>query len=182
MRVKIAEMRTAFDKVIPGYADAWNTAKIAAAGGPLSRRRLRWDGPRKYLRMDGERCLLLYTVLRAVDVPESYDVPSDPETMLVQNRGYVSLMVVRFADQQEAARALYAMRDPAVELNDRRHARRSDKPYEPDLDSFWWTYDGTDFDERCKITLRVLQYVHENSTSIDPVWKHQSAADLIGES
>ena len=131
-RVEIATMRSAFDRVIPGYADAWNKAKIAAEHEPWEKKRFRWDERRKYLRMSEERCLLLYTTLRTVGLPESYGVPDDPNTMLIQNRGYVSLMVVRFVDQQKAAKALHAMQDPGVELNNRRHAQNSGEPYEPD--------------------------------------------------
>ena len=118
-----------------------------------------------------------------IGLPESYGVPDDPNTMLIQNRGYVSLMVVRFVDQQKAAKALHAMQDPGVELNNRRHAQNSGEPYEPDsLDSFWWTYDGTDFNERCEITLRVLQYIRENGTAIDPIWQRVTPSQLISES
>ena len=103
--------------------------------------------------------------------------------MLVENRGYVPLMVVWFAQQQEAARALYAMRDPNVEVNHRRWAMRSKKPYEPQsIDSYWWTDDGTDFEHRCRIALKVLQYIRDNGTTIEPVWKRCTPQQLIRSS
>ena len=176
-------MRTAFDEVIPGYANAWNEARLDAAGDSWSRQRRRWDTTRKYLRYDDERCLLPYHITSTVGLHSSFDVPRAPNAMLIQNRGYVSLMVVWFADQHEAAKALYAMRDPGVEANDRRWAKNRNEPYEPaSIDSFFWTYDGTDFEDRCRIALRVLGYVRDNGTKIAPVWKQHTPQNLIQES
>ena len=176
-------MRAAFDAVIPGYADAWNKARLDAAEEPARRRNRRWDATRKYLRHADERCLLPYHITGTVGLHSSFRVPRAPNAMLVQNRGYVSLMVVWFSDQQESAQALYAMRDPGVEANNRRRAKNRNKPYEPDsIDSFFWTYDGTDFEDRCKIALQVLRYVRDNGTKIEPVWKQHTPQDLIQES
>ena len=182
-------MRTALDEVIPGYADAWNEAMIDAETGPSLKRRMRWDTRRKYLRLAEERRLLPYRIHRRHSpddsgwLESSFDLPNDPNAMLVENRGYVPLMVVWFAQQQEAARALYAMRDPNVEVNHRGWAMKSKKPYEPQsIDSFWWTYDGTDFEHRCRIALKVLRYIRDNGTTIEPVWKKCTPRQLIRSS
>ena len=166
-------MREAFDAVIPGYPDAWNRAMVNRdPAGASSRRARRWDGQRQYLRFAEERCMLLYNIQRSDSYSEDRALPRDPNVMTIENRGYVPLMNVRFADRREALKALYEMRDPGVELNNWRHAKSSGTPYEPDSqESFFWTYDGTDFDARCKITLRVLDYIREHAISIDPIWE-----------
>ena len=176
-------MRTAFDEVIPGYADAWNKARIDAAGGPSSTRSSRWDARRKYLRHGEERCLLPYCITSTVKLSPSSGLPNDPNAMLIQNRGYVSLMIAWFADRQEVAKALYAMRDSGVEANRRRWAKNGKKPYEPEsIDSFFLTYDGTDFEDRCRITFQVLRYVRDNGKRIEPVWNRYTPQELIQQS
>ncbi len=181
-RTRIDDMRTAFDEVIPGYADAWNKAMLDAARGPLNRRSRRWDTRRKYLRREEERCLLPYRIQRHGPL-ESFGLPTDPDAMLIQNRGYVPLMVVWFAQQQEAAKALHAMRDPNIEAHRRRWTRERKEPYEPtSIDSFYWTNDSTDFEHRCRIALEVLRYVRDNGTRIEPVWRQCTPQQLIQQS
>ena len=181
-RTTISEMRRAFDEVIPGYADAWNKAMVDASRGPQTRRRWRWDLNRKYLRIDSERCLVPYHLMSAVAHP-SFEMLNDPDAVLLENRGYVSLAVVWFDDRAAASRALYGMHDPLMDASRRLSAKRRGETYEPDgPESFWWTYDGTDFNERCRIALKVLEYIRDHYTKVEPVWKRYTPQDLIRKS
>lgn len=182
-RTTISEMRRAFDEVIPGYVDAWNKAMVEASPGPETRRSRRWDLNRKYMRIYEERCLLPYHLTSSDKLNPSFGVPSDPDAILLENRGYVSLAVVWFDDRGTALRALHKMRDPGIDVHRRLSAKRRGETYEPPgPESFWWTYDGTDFDERCRIALKVLKYIRDHCVKVEPVWGRHAPRDLIRHS
>ena len=166
--VPIPDFIEAYDAVIPGYAWAWHDANLA---DPRIYRHIEkgWrDKRRKIVNLD-ERCITLYgfDVVKTPAEGRRQGVGDCPLPALAfYNRGYVPLFACTFPDLRLAVQDLYQFRDRGS--------------WEPDKGKHFFTKDATPFNQRCHITMAVLQYVKDKATTIIPVW--QNFPDLAQQS
>ena len=145
--VLISDFIAAYDAVIPGYAWAWHNANLYTPLNIRGRCTQGWHDKRRTLR---EGCITLYGFFLKESI------------LVAHNRGYVDLFSCVFPDREQALSDLFLLR----------HSGTWDKENGENA-MYHFTKDATPFEQRCHITVAVLQYVKEHATTITPLWQGQ---------